>query len=630
MRSRQTLAVCGAALALAFSGALRAETATLHQRAELKGEKFIDAATVAVLDADTPIEIVRREGGWILVKAGKRQGWLRGEALAAAAAQSGLLALDSGRHGQGDLIATTGIRGYSRPPSAQVHALIMAIGAYEQPFELDGVSHDVGTATEIAHRMGVTDANLHVLRDGQLTLDGMRRAFDELESQVLDNDQVFIYYSGHGGRELVPDDATGGRRCAESLISVDGRPFFDAELEQRLKRLSAKAQKVVMFIDACHSGGVTTRGIKTSEYKGKSWNGKGYSAEGCAKPVNVLTRGIALAAKSAGSGGNNFAYIAAARDNEVSLDQASRGGVATQAWRACMAGAAKDLDGSGALSVDEIRSCAQAHVDEQLRSASGFLPPHVTITGNTNLVLSYAAKDTAAPAEPETPSSAPLPAPAPAAPIAAQPPAAPPPLPVPVAVPVAAHPTAAPAPAPLAKPSPLAALNDIYNNRDDRRLVTLTAPRPSLRIGKDNLDVTVTSREAGYLYLLMVGSDGETFDLLFPNQIDRNNLIQAGDTLRLPRAGWQLTVQGPSGKDALLAIVTDAPRDFAKAGLKPAGPFSVVEGVAAKDIQLVTATSAQADRDECNTGRQTRNIAIQKSCSNAYGAALLTVEEIAP
>lgn len=503
----------------------------------------------------------------------------------------------------------------------------MAIGAYEQPYELDGVGHDVGTATEIAHRMGVTDANLHVLRDSQLTLDGMRRAFDELESQVLDNDQVFIYYSGHGGRELIPDEATGGQRCAESLISIDGQPFFDAELEQRLKRLSAKAQKVVMFIDSCHSGGVTTRGIKTSEYKGKSWNGKGYSPEGCAKPVNVLTRGIALAAKSAGSGGNNFAYIAAARDNEVSLDQASKGGVATQAWRACMAGAAQDLDGSGALSVDEIRNCAQARIDEQLRSASGFLPPHVTITGNTNLVLSYAAKDAAPPAEPapEAPQAVQVPQ-------AVQAPAAAPPLPAPVAVPVAAHPAPAPVPVPLpvSKPSPLAALNDIYNNRDDRRLVTLTAPRPSLRIGKDNLDVTVTSREAGYLYLLMVGSDGETFDLLFPNQIDRNNLIQAGDTLRLPRAGWQLTVQGPAGKDALLAIVADAPRDFAKAGLKPAGPFSVVEGVAAKDIQLVTATSAQADRDECNTGRQTRNIAIQKSCSNAYGAALLTVEEIAP
>ncbi|MGE5467096.1 MAG: DUF4384 domain-containing protein [Ignavibacteria bacterium] len=628
MRSRQYLAVCGATLAFAFSGALRAETQTLHRQAELKDEKFTDARTVAVLPAETSIDVVRREGGWILVKAGKRQGWLRSESLAGGAAAEGLLALQSGRSGHGDLIATTGIRGYSKPPSAQVHALIMAIGAYEQPFELEGVARDVDTAREIARRMGVTDANMHVLRDSQLTLDGMRRAFDELEAQIVDNDQVFIYYSGHGGRQLVPDDA-GGQRCAESLISVDGRALIDSELETRLKRLSAKAQKVVMFIDACHSGGVTTRGVRaSSEYKGKSWNGKGAGAEGCAKPVNVLTRGIALAAKSAGSGGNNFAYIAAARDNEVSLDQASKGGVASQAWRACMAGAAKDIDGSGALSVDEIRACAQARIDEQLRTATGFLPHHVTVTGNSNLVLSYAAKDAAAPAGPTAPTPAvqtsPEPAPV-AVPVAA-------PLPAPAAIAaVAAQPAPQPAkPVAVAKPSPLAALNDIHNNRDDRRLVSMAAARPTLRIGKDNLDVTVTTREAGYLYVLMVGSDGETFDLLFPNQIDRNNLVQAGETVRLPRPGWQLTAQGPKGKDVLLAIVADAPRDFAKAGLRPAGPFSMVEAVAAKDIQLVTATSAQADRDECNTGRQTRNIAIQKSCSNAYGAALLTVEEIAP
>jgi hypothetical protein len=615
MRSRHTLAVCSAALALAFSGALRAETQTIHQRAELKGEKFTDAATVAVLDAETKIEVLRREGGWLRVKAGKREGWLRGEALAAGGQAGGLLALDSGRSGRGDLIATTGIRGYSKPPSPQVHALIMAISAYEPPYQLAGVGHDVDSARDIAHRMGVTDANITVLRDHELTLDGMRSAFNALDARVADNDQVFIYYSGHGGRFLVEDD-NGAQRCAESLVSVEGEPLIDAELEARLKRLSTKAQKVVMFIDACHSGGATTRAVKLNgEFKGKAWNGKGaVSEESCAKPVNVLTRGIALGAKTPGSGGNNFAYIAAARDNEISLDTSSRGGVATQAWRACMAGAAKDADGSGGLSVDEIRTCAQNRIDAMLRNADGYLPHHVTVTGNNKLVLSYAAKDTE-----------------PAPPAAALPPAAPAPTPVAATAAPAADATAQPpaaAPAPI-EPSPLAALNDIYNSRDDRKLVTLTAARSSLRIGKDNLDITVTSREAGYLYLIMVGSDGETFDLLFPNQLDRNNLVQAGDTLRLPHPGWQLTAQGPAGKDTLLAIVADAPRDFAKAGLKPAGPFSAVDAAGAKDIQLVTATSSQANRDECNANRQTRNIAIQKNCSTAYGAALLSIEEVA-
>lgn len=483
-----------------------------------------------------------------------------------------------------------------KPPSAQTHALIMAIGAYEKPFQLDGVGRDVETAREIAHRMGVGDANLHVWRDQQLTLDGMRRAFDELEARLIDDDQIFVYYSGHGGRQLVRDER-GAERCAESLITVDGQAFLDAELDTRLKRMSAKAQKVVMFIDACHSGGVTTRGsVGVSEFKAKHWNGKGVGAEGCARPVNVLTRGIELGVRSAGSGGNNFAYIAAARDNEVSLDQASKGGVASQAWGACMGGEAKDLDGSGALSVEEIRRCAQERIDGQLKNVKDFMPHHVTVTGNSNLVLNYATR---------TPASTPAPSVLP-----------------PAASATALTPTAA-------RPSPLAALKDIHSSRDDRRLVTLKTDRPQLRIGQDNLDFSVTSRETGYLYVMMAGSDGETFDLLFPNQIDRNNLIRANETLRLPRPGWQLTVQGPAGKDTLLAIVTDAPRDFSRAGLKPSGPFSVVDAIAAKDIQLVTATAPRADKDECGNARHQRNVAVQKSCSSAYGAGMLTIEEVA-
>ncbi|HEX5392914.1 MAG TPA: DUF4384 domain-containing protein [Rhodocyclaceae bacterium] len=620
-------------LSSALMAGAHAETQALRQKAELKADHYTDAATIATLDKNASVDVIRRDGGWVLVKAGGRQGWLRSEAFTASAsadastpsAANDLLALSSGRSGgagRNGLIATTGIRGigkpkdaategYSKPPSAQVHALIMTIGAYQAPYQLDGVAKDADTAKEIAHRMGVTDANLHMLKDGDLTLDGIGRAFDDLEAQVQNNDQVFIYYSGHGGRQLVQEE--GVERCAESLISVDGYGFIDAELEARLKRLSAKAQKVIVFIDACHSGGVTTRAVKATSgaFKAKNWNGKGMSEQSCAKPVNVLTRGINLAAKSPGSGGANYVYIAAARDNEISLDQPGKGGVASQAWLACMAGAAKDTDGSGGLSADEIRACAQDRIDQKLANATGYLPHHVTITGNPNVVLSYATKAAEVP-------SVPAPAAEPAAPAK------------PVAQPVALKPEPAPAPVAVAvKPRPMATLNDIYNNRDDRRLVTLSSARSKLRIGKDALDLTLTSREAGYVYLVMVGSDGETFDLLFPNQLDRNNQIQAGETLKLPRSSWQLTAQGPAGRDTLVAIVSDAPRDFAKAGLKPAGPFSSVEAVASKDIQLVTATSSEANSNECSAeGRQqTRNIAIQKRCSNAYGAALLTIDE---
>ncbi|MCX7180763.1 MAG: DUF4384 domain-containing protein [Proteobacteria bacterium] len=174
----------------------------------------------------------------------------------------------------------------------------------------------------------------------------------------------------------------------------------------------------------------------------------------------------------------------------------------------------------------------------------------------------------------------------------------------------------------------MAALNDIYQSRDDRRLVMLTTEKPTLKIGRDSIGFTLTSREGGHVYLLMVGSDGQTFDLLFPNTFDRNNVIEPGATLRLPRASWQLAAEGPPGKDTLLAIVTDNPRDFSAAGLKPSGPFSVVGAIAAKDIQLVTAGAAKPPAEECSDQTSLRNISVKKRCSTGYGAALLTVEEV--
>jgi hypothetical protein len=502
----------------------------------------------------------------------------------AAGSGAALLQLDDGRSGRGNLIATTGIRGFSKPASANAHALIMAIAEYQGNIpKLDGVAFDVATATEIARRMGVSAENIHIMKNGELTLDGMRRGFDELEARLGGNDQVFIYYSGHGGRQMVTEE-DGGERCAESLVAVDGQGLIDAEIEDRLKRISQKAQKTVVLLDACHSGGVTTRALTQARplYTAKSWTPP---EKDCARPTNVLTRS-AVVSKEAGSGGANFVHIAAARDREVSLDQPGHGGVASQAWLACMAGAAKDTDGSGGLSAEEIRACAQERIDQQLKNVKGFLPHHVALTGNPAMVLSYAVKELAVPPAPTS------------------------------------------APAAAVRPLPLAALNDIYHSRDDRRLVTLTAEKSTLTIGRDSIVFTLTSRESGYVYLLMVGSDGQAFDLLFPNAFDRNNFIEAGATLRLPRASWQLSADGPPGKDTLLAIITDSPRDFSTAGLKPSGPFSVVEAVAAKDIQLVTAGAVKPATEECSDQTSLRNLAVKKRCSTAYGAALLTIEEV--
>lgn len=497
--------------------------------------------------------------------------------------------------------------GFARPASARIHALILTIGAYRNGIPpLSGVAMDAETGRSIARRMGVPDANIHALRDEQLTLDGMRRAFDALEASIADGDEVFIYYSGHGGRQKVVE-ANGAERCAESLITVDGEGFLDSELEARLKKLTARSRKVVVFLDACHSGGVTTRTLASgAPFTPKFWQGKNAGGDSCSMPVNVLTRGLGKPSAQPGNGAANFAFIAAARDNEISLDQPGRGGIASQSWLACMAGGAQDSDGSGGLSAEEIRACAQQQIDTRLKNVRGYLPHHVAITGNADMVLSYAVKGAD-----ELPAAAPAPTLTPA-----------PARPAPPATPVR------PAPAPSTKPSPLATLQDLYNNRDDRRLVTASSEHPQARIGHDKVEFTVSSREGGYLYLLMVGSDGKAFDLLFPNSLDQDNRIRPGETLRLPRSRWQLDAQGPAGTNTLLAIVADAPKDFTQIGLKPAGPFSTAEPAQAKDIQLVTA-GARAGSDDCAATGPTRNLAVQARCSTSYGAALLRIEEVA-
>jgi hypothetical protein len=471
---------------------------------------------------------------------------------------------------------------------AEIHALIMTIGNYQGGIpQLKGVMHDSESAHSIARLMGVREENILQFHDAQLNLNGMQQAFDELDKRVAPGDKVFIYYSGHGGRQQVKDPE---ERCAESLVTVDGYGLIDSEMEARLKKLSGRTQKIIAMFDSCHSGGVTTRGLSNPMFTPKYWSKGGEGVNACEKPVNVVTRGIKLASQATGSGGKNYVYIAAANDNEVSLDQSSKGGLATAAWLECMSGGAKDLDGSGGLTVEEIRSCAQEKIDSQMQGAQGFLPQHINIIGNPQLVMTLVAKNIQTPSEPVS--------------------------------------GIAPNLRPNTDSGAPATLRDIFNGRDDRRIVEIIPAQNKLKIDHDKFSVGIRTNNAGYLYLLMVGSDGQTFDILFPNKLDENNYIQADKTVQFPRSGWEVVAQGPVGNDHILAIVSDAPRDFSKLSMNNAGPFSAVTATPGgkRGIHLVTATPTLQSQTECSEPRK-RNLAVKQVCSDAYGAALAVIEE---
>lgn len=657
---RQTLVL---AAALVLAGQAFAEPATLLKQDRLRTEPYLDATTTSTVPARARVDVLETRGAWVRIKSRAGEGWVRATTISrdgGSAPAVAALASTSGRHEVTVPTATLGIRGV--PGAGTAHALIMSISRYQGGIPpLPGVKHDAAKAATIAQSMGVPPENIEYLKDEQVTVAGIDATLNRLFERIAPGDQVFVYYSGHGGRSVLADPEP---RCAESLVSVNGDPYLDTRLERQLKRLAEKAGKIIAFIDACHSGGVTTRALGNTEFRPKSWS-KG-DAQACVKPVNVLTRGL-RAADTPGSGAGNFVFIAAARDNEIALDSETRGGLATSAWGECIAGAAVDADGSGALSAREVLGCAQVRIEDAVRNSNSVLPHHVTITGNADAVLAFpkaAPTATAAPpvapvaaTEPPAPVAVPVTAPATApvaAPMAAPVAASPQPVPTPTTATTSmtvTTPAAAPAPATvpvsavssaatpaiatspiIATPTaigPAATLADLFGNRDDRRRVDVVLGKQKLRIGRDKLSMTITSTHPGIVYVLMAGSDGKSFDLLFPNQLDRDNSLAAGTSITLPRPGWDVVAQGPAGRDRLLVIVSDAPRDLKALPLQASGPFSAVDASAttAKDIQLVFGGTAAPANAECREEPAKRTLAVIRRCSTAYGAALVEIEE---
>jgi hypothetical protein len=121
-----------------------------------------------------------------------------------------------------------------------------------------------------------------------------------------------------------------------------------------------------------------------------------------------------------------------------------------------------------------------------------------------------------------------------------------------------------------------ATLEDIYAQRNGRLKVEVTAPK-SLVIGKDPFSFNVRSSTNGYLYAVMLGSDGKSFYLLYPNKLDQDNQIKANVTYKFPKPGWSIKAAGPEGTNRILFVVSQSPRDpkiFALDDASGGGPFA--------------------------------------------------------
>ncbi len=170
---------------------------------------------------------------------------------------------------------------------------------------------------------------------------------------------------------------------------------------------------------------------------------------------------------------------------------------------------------------------------------------------------------------------------------------------------------------------PINTLEQIFQSRNRDHAVSVSLDKPQVRIGKDRLQFSVSSSKPGYAYLLMVGTDRSQFWLLFPNSIDKNNSIAAGKRLTLPRSNWRMDAAGPPGTDQFVVIVSESPRDFSDAGIKPSEPFAEFPLTATIQPEQDTSTTIPVFAGKANCP------AAQKSpCSESFGAAMFSIEEI--
>lgn len=439
---------------------------------------------------------------------------------------------------------------------ARDHVLVMTVSNYEGPNRLPGARFDADHAQTIARELGFDLSAARVLKDSELTAAGLRAAIKRLSTDVLQNDRVFVYFSGHGGTQLQP----GGHRVT-GLLGQDMGFVGLNELRTQLENIKQRTSKVWVLFDTCFSGGLQDVAVHRAAPAGfsltaevdrsrtgiKSVDQEGGTPGPASAQAQFWLSGFPLE-PAAGSTGtrlalmpeSNFTFLAAARQTEKALDDDQRGGLATVNLLACLRAGVPDLDGSGQVSASEWVQCAQGRIREEMpafnaRRGTQHAAQNLQIFGNTDSALpsvprvevplcSAADKSVGRGSGGDTAPSLDAPAAMPA-------PASPPPAPATLPTPSTATPTATsaatapsganntaaapcrPASGPESKVQSelarrtLSAFRQIAAGSNGNWSAAFDMPR-RVRMGQE-AEVHVRTAQVGYLTVLYMGSDGK-------------------------------------------------------------------------------------------------------------------------
>lgn len=172
------------------------------------------------------------------------------------------------------------------------------------------------------------------------TYENMVKMFNHLTEIAQPGDQVYIHYSGHGGRTKTNySQLKGENGIDEALVPTNignstARYLRDIELAKLLERMVDKKLVVTVVLDSCHSGGMPkgedaeVRGLNTIDETPRPTESLVASDEELTKTWNALTKS-GTRDFQLGSGWlpqpEGYVLLAACRSNESAFEYAFNG-----------------------------------------------------------------------------------------------------------------------------------------------------------------------------------------------------------------------------------------------------------------------------------------------------------------
>ena len=138
------------------------------------------------------------------------------------------------------------------------HAIVIGVANYIHGSPLPGAvlndARDVAAVLTSSACCGYEAHNVHLLLDGEATLERIRAALASVVGASGPDDTVVIFFSGHGANLGDPADPESALLPVEcDPRTLDTTSLSEPEFSAALQRFAA--QRLLVLIDACHSAG---------------------------------------------------------------------------------------------------------------------------------------------------------------------------------------------------------------------------------------------------------------------------------------------------------------------------------------------------------------------------------------